>query len=517
MAPILDSPSLRALVIIVPGLLLALYLAVQVGYGETPIAVYFLIGVAVLLVVKFSGEYVRFEGLVLGVLLFGYIVGQSGFGHFSFSPIGGIYLGEIGLVICSAAVLMRLVFTRARIVPKQPIAWGILALMLIGTLRFIYDFRNSVNGMDVIRDFATIYYAAFFFIAFNVCQHSGSRLFLQRTVTVALVCAIFVSSVYFVVPSLFNYLMVHRRPFIEPRADLTGSFMGFGCILFFLKGKQSRHYFSWTVLSFAAFVALLLPLSRATFLGFAVAVIVLMLSGQTGFLLRLAAFGVVGIVTLTPIVLSVKSSGEATYATMLQDKILSVVEPFGGKRTFASEVGDASAANNEFRTAWWKSVIGETNEKSPIVGMGFGYDLAKRFLRSYTAPLDPYEFFARSPHSILLTVYGRMGLIGILSFGIVVFLIIRSSVCCAVAIRRGQTPAQDIALWCGIIAILVTGCFGVMLEGPMAGIVFWSLLGMASHREWERTQPAQSGIQGVARSSVPILETASSQIASRIA
>src|SRR5262249_46578506 len=188
MAPILDSPSLRALVIIVPGLLLALYLAVQVGYGETPIAVYFLIGVAVLLCVKFSRNYVRFEGLVLGVLLFGYIVGQSGFGHFSFSPIGGIYLGEIGLMICSAAVLMRLVFTLARIVPKQPIAWGILALMLIGTLRFIYDFRNSVNGMDVIRDFATIYYAAFFFIAFNVCQHSGSRLFLQRTVTVALVC-----------------------------------------------------------------------------------------------------------------------------------------------------------------------------------------------------------------------------------------------------------------------------------------------------------------------------------------
>src|SRR5262249_55354302 len=244
MAPISHSPSLRALVIIVPGLLFALYLAVQVGYGETPIAVYFLIGVAILLVVKFSRNYVRFEGLVLGVLLFGYIVGQSGFGHFSFSP-KGVYLGELGLMICSAAVLMRLVFTRARIVPKQPLAWGILALMLIGTLRFIYDFRSSGNGMDVIRDFATIYYAAFFFIAFNVCQHSGSRMFLRRTFPVGLGCSIFVWSVYLVVPSFFNFLMVHRGPFIEPRAAPSGSFMGFGCILFFLKGEHSRHYFSW--------------------------------------------------------------------------------------------------------------------------------------------------------------------------------------------------------------------------------------------------------------------------------
>src|SRR5262249_32531620 len=165
MAPILDSPSLRRLVIIVPGLLLALYLAVQVGQGETPIAVYFLIGVVVLLCVKFSRNHVRFEGLVLAVLLFGYIVGQSGFGHFSVLPRSGVYLGELGLMICSAAVLMRLVFTRARIVPKQPLAWGILALMLIGTLRFIYDFRSSCNGLYVIREFATFYYPAFFFIS----------------------------------------------------------------------------------------------------------------------------------------------------------------------------------------------------------------------------------------------------------------------------------------------------------------------------------------------------------------
>jgi len=479
-------PVLKAVTAAVLVLLLGLYLAAQIGKGNLAAPGYFLIAVVLLLCVKLFVKHVRLEGLILGVLLFGYIVGQSGFGHFSFSPTKGVYLGEIGLMICGAAILARLAFTRERIVPKQPLAWGIVVLIVIGTLRFIYDFRSSVNEMDVIRDFASIYYAAFFFVAFNVCRHPGSRLFVQRTVTVALICAIFVSSVFFIVPSVFNYLMVHGRPFIEPRADLTGSFMGFACILFSMKSQQSRH-FGWTVWSFAAFVALLLPLSRATFLGFAAAVIVLMLSGEVRFLPRLAVFCVIGIMALTPIALGCKSTGEATYATLLRDKILSVVEPFGNKRNFSTEAGDASAANNEFRAAWWESVIDDTSEKSPLVGLGFGYDLAKRFLQRYNVSINPYEFDARSPHSIVLTVYGRMGLIGILAFGFVVLQVLRFSLRCAAAVRAGKTSTLDVAWWCGVIAILVTSCFGVMLEGPMAAVVFWSLLGMASYREWERS------------------------------
>ena len=241
-----------------------------------------------------------------------------------------------------------------------------------------------------------------------------------------------------------------------------------------------------------------------------------MFSGQPKFLLRVAAFCVIGIMTLTPIVLAVKGSGEATYATMLRDKILSVIEPFGNKRSFASEVGDVSAGNNEFRATWWKSVIDETNEKSPLVGLGFGYDLAKRFLRSYTAPLDPYAFDARSPHSILLTIYGRMGLIGFLSFAVVVFFILRSSLRCGVAVRRGKTAATDLAWWCGAVAILVTSCFGVMLEGPMAAIVFWSLLGMASYLEWERLNSATApATQKVTHGGM--MRPAPSPVASRIA
>src|SRR5437588_13092176 len=96
----------------------------------------------------------------------------------------------------------------------------------------------------------------------------------------------FVSAAFFIFPVLSDYVLIHRRPFIEPRADLTGSFMGFACIYFFLLG-QVRRSIRWSILSFAAFMVLLLPLSRATLLGFLAATILLLISGQSRFFLRL--------------------------------------------------------------------------------------------------------------------------------------------------------------------------------------------------------------------------------------
>src|SRR5205814_2064049 len=156
MQPISTSPLWRALVVIVPGLVLAIWLATQTGTGNVSVPLYFLIGVVVLLGVKIFTKRIRLEALILGILLFGYIVGQSGFGHFSFSPRRGIYLGEVGLMICLAALFMRRAFTRERLIPPSSLAWVVFGFIALGAFRFVYDYRHSVNEVDVIRDFATI-------------------------------------------------------------------------------------------------------------------------------------------------------------------------------------------------------------------------------------------------------------------------------------------------------------------------------------------------------------------------
>src|SRR2546423_4186377 len=152
MQPISTSPFWRALIVVVPGLLLAVWLATKTGQGDLPIPLYFLIGVVVLVGVKIFTKRIRLEGLILGILLFGYVVGQSGFGHFSFSPRKGIYLGEVGLMICLAALFMRRAFTREKLVPASSLAWAIVAFAAIGTIRFAYDVRHSIDPITVLRD-----------------------------------------------------------------------------------------------------------------------------------------------------------------------------------------------------------------------------------------------------------------------------------------------------------------------------------------------------------------------------
>src|SRR5205814_2539470 len=145
MQPISTSPLWRALIVVVPGLVFAIWLATQTGTGNVSVPLYFLIGVVLLLGIKVFTKRIRLEALILGILLFGYIVGQSGFGHFSFSPRRGIYLGELGLIICVAALFMRRAFTREKLVPVNSLAWAVFAFIAIGAIRFLYDVRHSVE------------------------------------------------------------------------------------------------------------------------------------------------------------------------------------------------------------------------------------------------------------------------------------------------------------------------------------------------------------------------------------
>jgi hypothetical protein len=44
--------------------------------------------------------------------------------------------------------------------------------------------------------------------------------------------------------------------------------------------------------------------------------------------------------------------------------------------------------------------------------------------------------------------------------------------------RDPATRRVTLGLWACVWTILVSACFGVVLEGPMGAVVFWSLLGI---------------------------------------
>lgn len=485
MQPI-SNPLLRAAVVVVPGLFLAVFLATELGQGHLGGSILLLVGTIVMLALFVLAKHIRFEAIILGFLLCGYIVDQSGFAHFSISERTNLYFGELGMIACAIAFLARVAFTRERIVPREPIAWAIVAFIVIGVTRVSFDFAQPYQLKDTIRDFATVYYAAFFFISYNVCKHSPSRRFIERVITFSLIALIpiYIASISF--PTMFEHLTIRSRPILELRGDLTGSFMSFACVYFFLQQKTGIKRAVNVALGLAAFVLVLVAMSRATFVGLATAIVLLIICRKTYIVTYLVLFSVIAGLILAVVGMNTRSLGEETIVSRLTDKAMSLVAPFTGtKYAYAGVTGDVAEGNIQFRQSWWTSVINETMEKAPVMGLGFGYDLAKRFLQTYNATVNQFEFDTRSPHSILLTVFGRMGFVGIISLGLVVLLIVRSSLRCASDVRRRRIPPIYIAAWCGVIAIFATACFGVMLEGPMAAVVFWSLLGLAAVRESE--------------------------------
>jgi hypothetical protein len=130
--------------------------------------------------------------------------------------------------------------------------------------------------------------------------------------------------------------------------------------------------------------------------------------------------------------------------------------------------------NNLFRWVWWKLAISETWHSAPIFGLGFGYDISAQFSREYFAGMAN-DFTVRSPNSIFVTVFARMGLVGLSLFLGIVALMFHYT-------RNALISSEphELGAWAGAWAILASASFGAVLEEPMGAIV--------GNRQWHDQQ-----------------------------
>ncbi|MFM8619870.1 MAG: O-antigen ligase family protein, partial [Opitutaceae bacterium] len=156
-------------------------------------------------------------------------------------------------------------------------------------------------------------------------------------------------------------------------------------------------------------------------------------------------------------------------------RIVSIAD-FSGSIAYENDEHGYLSDNNRFRIVWWRQVAKEVAETNPLVGLGFGHDLSRGFVRAYDQDFGE-NFSARSPHSILFTVLGRMGVVGLLAWLAIVGSMLISTLR---AIRQtGPEGLKALGWWSATWALLVSACFGVVLEGPMGAVLFWTLLGIA--------------------------------------
>jgi O-Antigen ligase len=484
------SASIRALVISALGLLLAVVLGSQLGNGQWTIPI-IIVGSCLLgVLLHLFAKGVRPEALILGFLFVGYIVGGRGFANISLSRSLPLYLGEVSLITCAGIMFCRRAFTKQRLSSKTFLARAILVFIVIGGLRLWFDLeQGDYPATTILRDAATVYYALFFFIAYNLANHVKSQRMLDRAIVFAFILLIpaFIVSAFW--PNALLHVTLRGFPLILLKGDLAATFLGIGCFYLFLSRDHHRWKPLWIAGSLILFGLTVMGLMRAAVVGFTLATALLFYASEWRLARWQITVGAVAAVILLFVQSASTSSREDNFLFRVTDKLYTMTDPFGTKQYRLSSTS-SSVNNTRFREEWWRAVWRETTEKSPVTGLGFGYDLASRFLMSYDLPLER-DFDTRSPHGIFVTVLGRMGFIGLISFIVICFAIFGSALRRAADVKRGRLPAYELRYWCGVLMILGAATFGVVLEGPMGGVLFWSFLGLACAQPELASVPAK--------------------------
>lgn len=464
------NPQLRQTLVTLAAAAVAIWLGFKVAEGS-----YLLPSVAATIAVGAGLTRLfrlPFDVILTGMVIFGYLAGNRGFAQLMPAPGVPLFPAEAVLLVAGSWRCIRWAFARRLPFSHDRLELIVLAWLVAGSVRFGFDLPR--HGFLAIRDFATVYYAAFFFLVLDMARDARARRWLLGSLIAGLLALPVTFGLSELFPRFFQtVLVIHQAPVIFFKGDLAFTFLGVGSLLVFFMGQSAARVWS-LALAMGMALWILASNNRASLLGVAGAAGLLLLAGKWRYPFTLGATSALAALALAGMATVGNSSWADAKLQGAADRFHSIVD-FSGQGSYMSGDSYYKGHNNRFRAIWWKNVVMETWSSNPLLGLGFGHDMADAFIREYYPEAADDEFLARSPHNIFITIFGRMGLIGSgVWLGFCGILIIRTW-------RSLREPEIGLpqALWCSLWVLLISATFGVVLEGPMGAVVFWSILGLA--------------------------------------
>lgn len=471
------DPRPKNLLIVLGAACAAPFFGWQIATGEYFWPLLAVVGGGIAITTRITG--LGADVVLLGLVVAGYLVGNRGFAQLQF-------LGNLPLLPAEAALMLAggwRVVTSAmeRRLPFRAdwLNWTIGLWLVLGTARVSFDL--PVHKFLALRDYAMVYYAMFFFLAQQMAREA--RRFLLGSLLVGFSLLTFVGPLYEAFPEFFwTQISLGGAPIIFFKGDLLNTYLGCAAVLLFAAAARPARKYVLPVTA-ALFIYVLFGNNRASSVALVVAVLSYGASRRWLFPrwhLSAAAFAAVIAVGAALITdndwAQKKISGVA-------DRVISIVDPTG-IGAYRSEESGNKGDNNRFRWVWWKVVARETMAGNPLFGLGFGEDLASGFLREFSPDLAD-EFTTRSPHNMFVTTFGRMGAVGAFVWTTIFVL-----VCVRTRAALRSDDEISAALWICATMLLISSTFGVVLEGPMGAVPFWTLLGLAHARDSARNEAA---------------------------
>lgn len=468
--------SLLLVGVLVGGVVIAIFLGVLIGEGSYYLVGLITVALALSSVFALLGRGVNWDVRLLTALVAGYMIAGKGFAYLS--PAPPIYIGELSLAILGALYLRSISLHRIdRFGPSAGYTLIVACMLAYAFLRIaLWDFKQY--GVLALRDSATTYYALYGFVAYAAFRPSRARNFFLKRVLLAGGL------------SMLAYFL--GRSGLSLRDALEG-FVVLGVRVYFPHDDVQ-------VPLFCATVALLLVgirrraeagvgriLLAAIFAGYILAgakmAYAFSLLGTLSFLFlagfgrRLVLFGLCALGFALIGVLTLPHLGDWG-----ERKLEAVEEEFQSldpNRIFTE--GGQSYSTSEWRVEWWKRITRDVFRESPILGLGQGADISLGFLDDYfgygAGLRDETGMIPRYPHSIVFTVLGRLGLLGVLLWGIFFFILARYALRAAKTYRARETEPGFLVLWSYVVAALLNAFVQATFESPYAAIPFWVILG----------------------------------------
>ena len=464
------DPTVTRRMILGCGGIAALVVGWQIAQGRVVLALALAGGICLLLLNR--ALKVTVDAWIMGLVILGYLVGNRGFAQISVPGLP-LFPAEVALGLGVTFLVWRSARTRTFPVQRDALHFSVLAWIAIGAVRLPFDFK--VHHFMAVRDFAIIYYALFFFLVQAWCEDPEAKQWLRRCLIAGLVLAAPVFWAFNLWPEFFTEkLVLGEIPLIYVKGDVAGGFMAAAALWCAQRYTQSKRIW-WLVFAGGGLVGVALSNSRAALAGFMVGVVWLIIAHCWSTLRTIVGLSGAGLLALVALAAFSPAPVQQSRLYRIYESFASMVDVHGERAYRSDELSD-KPDNNRFRLIWWKVAIAETLETSPWIGQGFGYDLADTFVRTYYSGTND-QFAVRSPHNFVVTVLSRMGAIG----GCALAILIGAMALKTFGAGREANANPNFGAWLTVWVVFTTACFGVVLEGPMGAVVFWSALGLADH------------------------------------
>lgn len=494
------------LTIAILGMLLAIWLGFLAGEGAIVVISGFVTLIAVF-ILKFSvGRKLSLGSMLCIILLLGILIGQKGFTYLRFTSI--LFISELFLVVLLSIYICNTIIRHRSLLPNTWLARVVFLFLLYSVIHLYFDYKKY--QFMALRDSCLAYYTLFFILAYRISHEEAFLRILKRCLplTFLIIAISYVPySTIFLFAEFLHSIRVQGNGLIMLNTDVSMN-ATFGAFFYFYWRFLTEKNFSYgvwggTLLSFFA----MLGAVRGTMIITCIVSICIFLYFRAHSVVRhsLVTAGIF-IVSLSLVFLVDKGKIPEKIITPLiliagefKAMQLQILQDDNTKTT--------SEDNARWRVQWWKKLWADTINTAPLTGLGFGADIATPFHMEYYGVHQPEEEWSRirGAHSALMTVFARLGLIGVLFF-----LLIMGSIAHRVWLTMHLLNQKRLPLWYlaptgYIVGGFVISFFQYTWEAPYTAIPFWIMVGILySGTDKILYQTSENGVSSILKITHPI-------------